>query len=188
MTLQPTVSDKICGTNTNFINFFSHTPKTKHCMQAYQWKHKLNKTTASQEKQKIKVRRLSVLDVCEFVVENNLHTDIELFAKLTNFLVSRSNKSLQDLLSNAWKMESSTAVLARKATTRMEVVRKCAAEDCVEGVNGEWLVCAEYVLTQSKVHPVIYALAIRDLLVKGLGKRQKYNDFGARRWYQDISF
>ena len=87
---------------------------------------KLNKTTASQEKQKIKVRRLSVLNVCEFVVENNIHTDIELFTKLTNFLVSRSNKSLQDLLSNAWKMESSTAVLARKATTRMEVVRKCS--------------------------------------------------------------
>ena len=120
-------------------------------MKAYQRKYKLNKTTTSQEKQKqSKVRRLSNLDVCEFVVENNIHTDIELFAEskeqkeagkkeLANFSrkVSRSSKSLQDLLWNVWKMESSTATLKHKATTRMEVVRKCATEDCVEGCNGE---------------------------------------------------
>lgn len=66
--------------------------------------------------------------MCEFVVENNIHTDIERFAnvkdqkeaskkELTNFLVSRSSKSLQDLLSKAWKMESSKATLARETTT-----------------------------------------------------------------------
>ena len=56
--------------------------KTKHFMKAYQRKHKLNKTTSSEEKQKqSKVRRLFNLDVCEFVVKNNIHTDIELFAK-----------------------------------------------------------------------------------------------------------
>ena len=121
--------------------------------------------------------------MCEFVVENNIDTDTELFAKakeqkeagkneLANFLVSRFSKSLQDLSSNASKMESSTATLARKATTRMEVVRKCATEDCVEGCNGEWLVCAEQVLIQNKVHPVVYASALRDLLVKGRGKNR----------------
>ena len=151
-------------------------------MNTYQRTHKLNKTTTSQEKQKqSKVRRLSNLDVREFVVENNIQTDIELFTKakeqkearkkeLANFLVSRSSKSLQDSLSNAWKIESSTATLARKPTTRMKVVRKCATEDCVEGCNGEWLVCAEQVLTQNKVHPVVYAPALRDLVVKGRGK------------------
>ena len=42
-------------------------------MKAYQCKRKLDKTTTSQEKQKqSKVRKLSSLDVCEFVVENNL--------------------------------------------------------------------------------------------------------------------
>ena len=55
--------------------------------------------------------------MCEFVVENNIHTDIELFAKakeqkesgkkdLANFLVSYSKVFLPDLLSNAWKMKS----------------------------------------------------------------------------------
>lgn len=66
--------------------------------------------------------------MCEFVVENNIHTDIERFAnvkdqkeaskkELSNFLVSRSSKFLQDLLSKAWKMESSKATLARETTT-----------------------------------------------------------------------
>lgn len=66
--------------------------------------------------------------MCEFVVENNIHTDIERFAnvkdqkeaskkELRNFLVSRSSKFLQDLLSKAWKMESSKATLARETTT-----------------------------------------------------------------------
>lgn len=66
--------------------------------------------------------------MCEFVVENNIHTDIERFPnvkdqkeaskkELTNFLVSRSSKSLQDLLSKAWKMESLKATLARETTT-----------------------------------------------------------------------
>ena len=56
--------------------------KTIPCMKPNQRKHKLNKTTTSQEKQKqSKVCRLSNLDVCGFVVENNVHTDVELFAK-----------------------------------------------------------------------------------------------------------
>ena len=66
--------------------------------------------------------------MCEFVVENNIHTDIERFAnvkdqkeaskkELRNFLVSRSSKFLQDLLSKAWKMESLKATLARETTT-----------------------------------------------------------------------
>ena len=66
--------------------------------------------------------------MCEFVVENNIHTDIERFAnvkdqkeaskkELRNFLVSQSSKFLQDLLSKAWKMESSKATLARETTT-----------------------------------------------------------------------
>ena len=56
--------------------------KNKHFMKVFQRKHKLNKTTPSQEKQKqSKVRSLFNFDVCEFVVKNNIHTDIELFAK-----------------------------------------------------------------------------------------------------------
>ena len=39
-----------------------------------------NKTTTSHEKQHNKVNRPSNLDLCQFVVENNINTDIELFS------------------------------------------------------------------------------------------------------------
>ena len=128
--------------------------KTKHCMKAYQCKHKLNKTTSHEKQKQSKVRRLSNFHVCKFAVEDNINTDRELFAKvkeqkeagkeeLANFLVSRSSTSLHDLLSNAWEMESSALTVARKATTRIEVVRKCATEACMGCYNGKWLVCAE---------------------------------------------
>ena len=166
--------------------------KTKNCVKAYQRKYKLNKPTTSQEKQKqSKVRRLSNLGVCEFVVENNIHTDVELFAKAKEQKgVSHLSKSLQDLLSNAWKMESSTATLARKATTRMEVVRKCATEDCVKGCNGEWLVCAEQVcfLTQNVVHPVVNASALKDVLVKNQGTKRNIMIVGPAKYAKTFLF
>ena len=169
-------------------------------MKAYWCEHKLKKTTTSQEKQKqSKVCRLSDLDVCEFVLENNAHTDIELFSKakdrkevgkkeLANFLVSCSRKSLQNLLLNTWKIESTTASLAHKATTQMEVMRKCTTEDCMEGCNGEWLVCAKQFLTQNKVHAVAYALALRDLLVKGHGKSRNIMIMGPANCAKTVLF
>ena len=55
------------------------------------------------------------------------------YVYMANFIVSCLSKSLQDLFSYAWKMESSTTTLTRTATTGMEVMRMCATNDCVEG-------------------------------------------------------
>ena len=66
-----------------------------------------------------KPSRLSSLDVSEFMVENNIKSETELFAiadeqkragkkDLANFALSRSTKALSDLLENTWKMESSS--------------------------------------------------------------------------------
>ena len=40
----------------------------------------------------------------------------------------------------------------------------------MEGCGDAWLECATQVLTQNRVHPVIFAEAIRELLLKGRGK------------------
>ena len=102
-----------------------------------------SRDTATAEKSKPnKIPRLSNLDVCEFMITNKIKTDTELFAKaneqkeagkkdLANFIVSRSPKSLQDLISNAWKMESTKSTLARKDRKIIEVVRECADGECV---------------------------------------------------------
>lgn len=154
-------------------------PKTNKCISAYRDK---RKKTPRQEKEKSKVqRRLSNFDVSEFMVQENVRTDIELFAKaqqqklagktdLANFVLSRSSKVLQDLLENTWKMQESVAKLSQQAIPRMQSVRHCASQECVAGCGGKWLRCAVQVLEQNKVHPIVFAQALRDLLVKGRGK------------------
>ena len=64
-------------------------------------------------------------------MNNKIKTDTELLAKafeqkeagkkdLANFLISRSPKSLQDLIVTTWKMQDAVAQVQRNKTTRME--------------------------------------------------------------------
>ena len=70
-----------------------------------------------QNEQNRKNNRLSNLDASEFLVENNIKSETELFAianeqkkagkkDFVNFVLSRSTKALSDLLENTWKMEN----------------------------------------------------------------------------------
>ena len=78
-----------------------------------------------QDKNNKKIRRLS------FLVNNKIKTDTELLAKafeqkeagkkdLANFLISRTPKSLQDLIVTTWKMQDAVAQVQPNKTTRME--------------------------------------------------------------------
>ena len=51
----------------------------------------------------------------------------------------------------------------------MELIWKNAQGSCIDGCNGQWLVCAQEVLQNNQVHPIIFAAAMRDLLIKGRG-------------------
>ena len=52
----------------------------------------------------------------------------------------------------------------------MDIIREAAAGQCVQGCEGMWLKCAEEVLYNNKVHPILYAAAVRKLLTLGRGK------------------
>ena len=52
----------------------------------------------------------------------------------------------------------------------MELLRKNVQGSCIDGCNGQWLVCAQEVLQNNQVHPIIFAASMRDLLIKGRGK------------------
>jgi hypothetical protein len=121
-----------------------------------------------------KVQRLSNLDVSKFLVENNIRTETDLFIIATeqqeagkedlyNFLVSRSPKSLQDLIATTWKIQDAKASLAPRNTPRMDTIRKAAAAECVDACGGEWLECALQVLGKNGLHPIVFAEAVRDL-------------------------
>ena len=52
----------------------------------------------------------------------------------------------------------------------MDVVRDHANGECIPGCDAQWIKCAEEVLKQNKIHPILFGSAIRELLVKGRGK------------------
>ena len=183
----------VCKTDNSVYKSLNHpdldstgSPKTKKCMTVYKTKCNKKRTQKSTEQNNKtrttkKVRRLSNLEVSEFLVSNEIKTDTELFAKafeqkeagkkdLANFLMSRSPKSLQDLIVTTWKMQDAVAQVQRNKTARMEVIRENAGKECAAGCNGVWLECALEVLKNNGVHPIVFAVAMRELLTKGRGK------------------
>ena len=101
----------------------------------------------------MKIRRLSNLEVGEFLIQNNIKRDTELFAvansrkkegqkDLANFILSKSTKAVNDLIENTWRMHNASAQLEREKVSRMELIYESFKGDCVEGCDGQWLVCA----------------------------------------------
>lgn len=183
-------------------------PVTKKCMTAYRKKCEKRKLTLSQKSNKNKtkqtdtekteenseppkqtvskskkVRRLSNLEVAEYIVKHDIQNEDALLAKaeerrlagkkdLANYVFSRNPKSLNDLLATTWKMQVAQKKVDRKKTTRMEKIREAAKKDCVPLCNGEWSRCAHEVLQFNGVHPVVFGTALRDLLTYGRGKHR----------------
>ena len=155
-------------------------PQTKNSTKAYRRKHKSSSLNETDTK-KTKLKRLTNFEVSQFIVLENTKTDTELFAKaqqqkeagkfeLANFLLSRSPKALSDLMENTWKMQGAITKVNQNNTPRLECIRTCASQECVEGCDGKWFRCASEVLEQNKIHTIVFAQALRELLVKGRGK------------------
>ena len=71
-----------------------------------------------------KTKSLQNIDICEFLVANNIRTEEELMAKaqqffegnedLKKFILGKSPKVLQDLVTTAWKMEEAATNTRRQ--------------------------------------------------------------------------
>ena len=81
-----------------------------------------------------------------------------------------SSKGLNELIQQTWKMKNASKILERKKRCRMDIIREAAPGQCVQGCEGMWLKCAEEVLYNNKVHPILYPAAVRELLTLGRGK------------------
>ena len=170
-------------------------PKTKKCIAAFRKKcsdKRKAKSSASADNAQTqtccdqaskKPRRLSNLDVSEFLVKNNIKTEEELMSKakeqlkcgkkdLANFVYNRSEKSRLELIKTAWKMEAATASIARGNKNRMELIREASSQECVDKCEGRWLELALETLRNNRVHFIVFATAMRNLLVKGRGKHR----------------
>ena len=120
------------------------------------------------------------MEVSEFLVANQIKSEIELLAladaqrkegkkDLACFVLCRSNKAIHALIDNTWRFQNARAKLDRKKS-RIDLLRDARSAECVDGCNGEWIKCAREVLKNNKIHPVVFASALKDLLTKGRGK------------------
>lgn len=161
-------------------------PKTKSSTKAYRESRKrareLEENAAMPCKRPTsKPRRLTHVEVSDFLIKHNIMRDTEMFAiakerkdegqmDLANFVLSKSSKVLNELIDKTWKMQKANENLQREKKSRMDILRENMSGDCSPGCEKLWLKCAMEVLRNNKVHPFVYAAAIRDLLMNGRGK------------------
>ena len=52
----------------------------------------------------------------------------------------------------------------------MNILAEAKSGECIEGCGGVWFDCAMEVLRNNNIHPVVFAVALRELLQNGRGK------------------
>ena len=159
-------------------------PTTKRCHETYRKRrseNKCEKEGSRNEPATCKRKKLSNLDVAEFLVKNQIKSETELLAvaneqneqgkkDLASYVISRNSKSLKELIQQTWKMQEACSAVQRENASRMDLIRKAANDECPSTCRGEWSTCAEEVLVRNKVHPILFAAAMRELLLFGRGK------------------
>lgn len=162
-------------------------PSTKKATQAYRKKRKSinsqEQPTNTNGSKNIKVKRLSNIDISEYMIKNNIHRDTELMAAanqrkkegekdLVNFILGKSPKHLSDLIENVWRIENATALLERENKPRMELIHTSLKIECATGCERQWLQCALEVLHLKRINKYVFAAAVREALVLGRGKHR----------------
>ena len=134
----------------------------------------------------------------ELIVKNGIKDETALLAManeqslegkkdLVNYVLCHSSKGLNELIQQTWKMKNASKILERKKRCRMDIVREAAAGQCAQGCEGMWLKCAEEVLYNNKVHPILYAAARARTAHLGKGQVQKSYDSRQNKLWQNIS-
>lgn len=165
-------------------------PKTMNCQRAYRRKRNSDtaRNTSKSNKEKgttssEKRRRLSNIEVSEYILKNNIKSQTALLAianeqrvegkkDLAQFVLTRSSKSLDELIQQTWRMHKAAEQLFRNGRSRIDIIREAATGNCVDKCDGLWLKAAEEVLVNNKLHPVLFAAALRDLIINGRGKHR----------------
>ena len=162
-------------------------PRTSKCVRAYRSASRKRSSSTpmgknnEKAKKHINIKRISNLEVSDFIAANQVKDYTELLAfaeaqknegkkELANFILSRSNKAVEELIKNTWLMKNAQAKIDRGKKPRMQLVRETYSSECVAGCDLQWINCALEVLKNNNIHPVVFGSVIKDLLMKGRGK------------------
>ena len=67
-------------------------------------------------------------------------------------------------------MQNTQITLERQTKCQMDMIEEVSLASCAEGCNGSWLKYADEVLTNKKLHLVVFGTAMRELLTLRHGK------------------
>ena len=156
-------------------------PRTKACQMAYRQKQKSRReqpeTSGSSAR---KHARLDNLQVSEFIVKHNIHSNLELFnfaeqrkeageMDLAKYLLARNVKQVDELIGKTWLLKTAGGKLARENTSRIDLIKEAAQKDCAVP-DCLWLASAMEVLQFSNINAIDFANHLYDSLDKGRGK------------------
>ena len=189
----------VCKSDADVVHSNGHpdlsevgSPRTKKSTEAYRRKRKSINSTSTEEagpsnepqpkKASKTPKRLSNIEVSDFIRKNGIKTYEEIFAvaesrkengelDLASFVMSRSEKIVNEIIKKSWLLHTAATDIARTSVSRMDLIFQAFHGDCVEGcVDKLWLKCATEVLDLNRVDVHYYAHLIRESLKKGRGK------------------
>ena len=124
-------------------------------------------------------RKLTNIEVGDYVIKNNIKTVTQMFAAaekrkvegqcdLAMYLFTRSEKFLKELIGKAWLLQQANSLLLEDERSRMDLLRDAQKKPCHPQCN--WLAAALQVLSFNKIDRTFFAKSIRNLIEHGRGK------------------
>jgi len=130
---------------------------------------------------KKKEKRLTNVEVSQMIIKKKITnlTALQALAyeqsqegkgDLMLFILSRSRKTIMELLDTTWEIKEAGEKLERARKTRMQLLQDQLRQPCSRECSGEWLHCASEVLANNNVSKLEFANCVKELLTKGRGK------------------
>ena len=135
------------------------------------------------ESNNLRKRRLSAFEVSKIVAQKGIKSVTELQAlaseqqsagktDLAEFIVNRAPRVVSNIVKTAWDMENADATLQHSRKSRMLLLEEAGEGNCVDGCDGQWLLCAEKILEENGIGVELFRTAVNELFLRGRGKNR----------------
>lgn len=170
--------DKNCIVSADHPDF-SSSPITKRALEARH--NNLGEPSEAPTSSKRPRRRLTLSDLHDVVIGNNIKSDKELCKlanqqkkdgndALSNFVLAKEEKKRNSFIATAWKMVNAEQELERDNKSRLDLLAE--AKSSVDECGGRWLELARETLAKNNINETDFASSVFKLLEKGRGKHR----------------
>jgi len=128
-----------------------------------------------------KRKRMSAFELSEIITQKQIKSRTQLLAlaneqqelgknDIAEFIINRGSKVVAEILTTAWEMKGAQATLERQAKSRLQLLQEANNAQCTGGCHGMWYILATQILERNDVALTSFAVAVKELLIKGRGK------------------